>query len=261
MRVSGKNLSLIIDTNVWIDYFMRSEVDAGASERLLEAAILSETTLLVCPTTLKDVFYILPRRFRQQDMREGKAGPSYEPVAWACVERILELATPTPLGLFECTMARSLRDKFGDLEDNLVLASGESAQADYIVTRDAPAAATLPRGMHHPRPSTGAHFIAKGRSSSSNGLSQNGAVGVRPQLHHFVRKRRAHTLRAAPTIEPEGGVPRAKLGFSKCPILTRKRGRVHLRVARPRLNGKIGCLGKPSTAWRRRGCCHPRSAR
>ena len=26
MRVSGKNLSLIIDTNVWIDYFMRSEV-------------------------------------------------------------------------------------------------------------------------------------------------------------------------------------------------------------------------------------------
>ena len=150
MRVSGKNLSLIIDTNVWIDYFMRSEVDAGASERLLEAAILSETTLLVCPTTLKDVFYILPRRFRQQDMREGKAGPSYEPVAWACVERILELATPTPLGLFECTMARSLRDKFGDLEDNLVLASGESAQADYIITRDAPLLQRFPEACITP---------------------------------------------------------------------------------------------------------------
>lgn len=138
MRVSGTNLSLMVDTSVWIDYFMRSKLDNGASERLLEAAILNDTPLLVCPTTLKDVFYILPRRFRQQDTREGTAATSYEPAAWACIERILELAIPSPLGLFECTLARNLRNKFGDLEDNLILASGESAQADYIVTRDRP---------------------------------------------------------------------------------------------------------------------------
>ena len=49
---------------------------------------------------------------------------------------MLELATPSPLGLFECTLARSLRSKFKDYEDNLILASSESAKADYIVTRD-----------------------------------------------------------------------------------------------------------------------------
>ena len=136
MHVSNKNLSLLIDTNVWIDYFMRTEPDKGTSERLLEAAALNDIALLVCPTTLKDVFYLLPRRFKREDAAMGKQGGPYDAVAWACIERMLEVATPSPLGLFECTMARTLRGKFGDYEDNLVLSSGESAQADYIVTRD-----------------------------------------------------------------------------------------------------------------------------
>lgn len=136
MRVSGGNLSLLIDTNVWVDYFMRSELDGGASERLLETAVRHDATILVCPTTLKDVFYLIPRRFKRQDAHDGKTGTSYEAVAWACIEHMLEIATPSPLGLFECAMARTLRGKFGDFEDNLVLASGESAKADYIITRD-----------------------------------------------------------------------------------------------------------------------------
>lgn len=225
MRVSGKNLSLIIDTNVWIDYFMRSEVDAGASERLLEAAILSETTLLVCPTTLKDVFYILPRRFRQQDMREGKAGPSYEPVAWACVERILELATPTPLGLFECTMARSLRDKFGDLEDNLVLGIGRIPRKRITSSRAMPRCCNASPRHASPPTEHWSSFHSERPLEQLERPSQNGwQLGYVPNCTISCERGGRTPCVRRPTIEPEGGVPRAKLGFSKCPILTRKRG-------------------------------------
>ena len=115
MRVSGKPMSLAIDTNVWVDYFLNNELDRGASKRLLECTVKNDVSLLVCPTTIKDVFYLLPRRFKRQDALEGKPETSYEPVAWACIESMLELATPSPLGLFECTLARSLRSKFKDL--------------------------------------------------------------------------------------------------------------------------------------------------
>lgn len=136
MRVDGKDLRLLIDTNVWLDYFMRTDARGGECARLFETAVQQGATLLVCPTTVKDVFYLLPRRFRRQDTCEGTSIASYEAAAWGCVECMLDLATPSPLGLFECTLARTLRGKFPDYEDNLLLASGESAQADYLVTSD-----------------------------------------------------------------------------------------------------------------------------
>lgn len=150
MRVSGKPMSLVIDTNVWVDYFLNNELDRGASKCLLECAVKNDVSLLVCPTTLKDVFYLLPRRFKRQDALEGKPETSYEPVAWACIESMLELAAPSPLWLFECTLARSLRSKFRDYEDNLILASSESAKADYIVTRDGPLLQRFPEACITP---------------------------------------------------------------------------------------------------------------
>lgn len=150
MRVTSKHLRLLIDTNVWLDYFMRSGGAQGTCERLFEAAVEAEADLLVSPTTLKDVFYLIQRRFKRQDTLEGKTGTSYEPAAWACIEFMLEIATPSPLSLVECSMARTLHGKFGDYEDNLILATGESAQADYIVTSDNPLLARFPEACITP---------------------------------------------------------------------------------------------------------------
>ena len=77
MRVSGKPMSLVIDTNVWVDYFLNNELDREASKRLLECAVKNDVSLLVCPTTIKDVFYLLPRRFKRQDaLRENRRRPT-----------------------------------------------------------------------------------------------------------------------------------------------------------------------------------------
>ena len=42
MRVSGKPMSLVIDTNVWVDYFLNKELDRGASKCLLECAVKND---------------------------------------------------------------------------------------------------------------------------------------------------------------------------------------------------------------------------
>lgn len=144
MQIDAKNARLLIDTNVWVGYFTRDERTCRACEELLETAIAHDVTLLVSPTTLKDVFYLIPRCFRRQDMAEGKPAGTYVPAAWGCLEFMLEIATPSPISLAECSMARAFKKRFGDFEDSLILASGETAGADYIVTYDKPLLQAFP---------------------------------------------------------------------------------------------------------------------
>ncbi len=125
--------SLLLDTNVWLDYFMGEGPCVGEISRLIAHAQTSSLSLLYAPTTAKDLFYLIPRRLR---MRGGDDGVSYAPAAWACLERMMEVAAAAPLSFPECELARMLRKKFPDFEDNLIIAAAETADVDYIVTQD-----------------------------------------------------------------------------------------------------------------------------
>lgn len=152
MQLDPQRMKLSLDTNVWINYFLKEEPNYRDCAKLLETAIAVEANLFVAPTTLKDVFYLIPRCLRRQDVREGRADEaSYAPAAWACVDFMLDIATPTPLSLAECSMARMLRTRFGDFEDNLLLATNETAQVDYIVTYDRPLLKQFPEVFVTPR--------------------------------------------------------------------------------------------------------------
>lgn len=140
----------LIDTNVWMNYFLREDPTFEECKQLFQRAVEEDQPLLVSPTTLKDLFYLIPRCFRRLDAIDQKSSTSYTPAAWACVEFILEIATPSPLSIAECTMARMLRNQFGDFEDNLILATAESARADYIVTYDEDLIATFPEACIKP---------------------------------------------------------------------------------------------------------------
>lgn len=151
MRLKSSIMRLMLDTNVWLNYFLREEGTHRDCEQLLEAAVTHDTALLVSPTTLKDVFYLIPRRFRRQDALDGKPLVSYAPAAWACLDFMLEIATPSPISFAECTFARSLKARFGDFEDNLLLASAETADVDYIVTYDKPLLKQFPEVFVTPK--------------------------------------------------------------------------------------------------------------
>ncbi len=140
--------SLLLDTNVWLDYFMGEGLQLDEICQLVARAQSTSLALLYAPTTAKDLFYIIPRRLR---MRSGDDGASYAPAAWACLGRMMEMATAAPLSFPECELARMLGKQYADFEDNLILAAAETSEASYIVTQDkvflkqAPEACITPR--------------------------------------------------------------------------------------------------------------------
>lgn len=76
----------------------------------------------------------MPRRLAQRNVN-GVNAP-FGPAAWACIEHMMQVATASPLSLAECEMARMLGKRMPDLEDNLIIASGDTADVDYVITSD-----------------------------------------------------------------------------------------------------------------------------
>lgn len=129
--------TFLVDTNVWIYYFMASEPHYKAILSFFEAVDRRGGTLLFAPTTLKDVFFLIPRILRREALAAGQhAENSFAPAAWACVRTMTEIAIAAPLSLPECDLAWMLRTKHGDFEDNLVIAAAETCNADYVVSYD-----------------------------------------------------------------------------------------------------------------------------
>jgi len=129
--------TFLVDTNVWIDYFMASEPHYEVVLDFFEAVDKRGGTLLYAPTTLKDVFYLVPRILRRTALTANQLDEtSYVPAAWACVRSMTEIAVAAPLSLPECDLAWMLRNTHADLEDNLVVAAAETCNADYVVSYD-----------------------------------------------------------------------------------------------------------------------------
>ena len=126
---------LLLDTNVWLDYFLGEGPSLGAINLLIERGFEGSIALLYAPTSAKDLFYLIPRRLRTLDEGEAEAA-TYQPAAWTCIERLMETAVAAPQSLAECELARMMRSACGDFEDNLILAAAETARADYVVTND-----------------------------------------------------------------------------------------------------------------------------
>lgn len=133
--------SVLVDTNVWLDYFMGEGPELESICALVAAAHEGALALLFAPTTAKDLFYLIPRRLRRMGAEEGV---SYRPAAWACLSKLMEIAAAAPLSFPECELARMLGKTFPDFEDNLIHAAAETAKADYVVTQDRAFLASAP---------------------------------------------------------------------------------------------------------------------
>ena len=130
--------TLLLDTNVWLAYLLAQGPHAEDSRKLIEYAGLHNIALLYAPSTLKDVFRLVPRILRRDALAAGEyeEGMSFDFAAWACVRTMTEVAAAAPLSIAECDMAWMLRNMHGDFEDNLVIAAAETCNADYVVTND-----------------------------------------------------------------------------------------------------------------------------
>ena len=130
--------SVLIDTCVWVAYLMGVQPHCAETTQLFEACAQNDVTLLYAPTTLKDVFCIVPRQARRDALAAGAdvTGVSFSPLAWAAVQKITEIAAAAPQALPECELAWMLRSRHADLGNNLIVAAAETSGADYVVTYD-----------------------------------------------------------------------------------------------------------------------------
>ena len=139
--MSGAQLRILVDTNVWVDQFLPLRPGQQESLRLVERACDVDALLLYPACILKDVFYIINNESKR--LTRERAGTlsdadalAAQAYAWGCIEAIQDLALPLDTTLIDIRMASIWRGVNGDFEDNLVRAAAERSHADLVVTWD-----------------------------------------------------------------------------------------------------------------------------
>lgn len=135
------NPLLLLDTNVWLSYYLANRPSSDAVQTLLQTAYDKRWNIAYPACIIKDVFYLIAAELKRTTRAENgtitqsQARAAHE-VAWACVNHLREHATAVGVDQSDVWLACKLRPVRDDLEDDLVLASAMRAKATYLVTCD-----------------------------------------------------------------------------------------------------------------------------
>lgn len=139
--MSENTCKLLLDTNVWLDYYLGDRPQSDAAKNLILYADEENMTLAYAGTSIKDVFYLIQKDFKEQFRRkQDKVTESQalacKAFAWGCVRNMAQIAVAVPVGEPQVWLASHYEDLHGDFEDDLVLAALETSKADFFVTND-----------------------------------------------------------------------------------------------------------------------------
>ena len=127
-------LKLLIDTNVWLDYFLaRTNATRPIVELLSRAAEAEDIVLFSSSLSVKDVYYILGRTMKADARREGALTP--EAIAGAD-ETAWQKSIIASVGADEVFDSFVFKYHHNDFEDDLMLGVANRIDADYVVTED-----------------------------------------------------------------------------------------------------------------------------
>lgn len=135
-------LKLLIDTNVWMDYFSGRSDRTANVVHLIEIADASERIALFASSlSVKDVSYLVSAAIKQECRRKtgslsANAISAADETAWACVRQMRELALIAPVGADEVFDSFVFKYHHNDFEDDLMLGVANRIDADYVVTED-----------------------------------------------------------------------------------------------------------------------------
>ena len=139
--MASQQSSALVDTNVWLDYFLSSRPGHAEAMSFILFAYEHDYPLLYPASIVKDVFYLTVNAFKRDSRAQmgaltpGAAGAAAE-AAWGCVNSMREQATAVGVDESDLWQACKLRNIHDDLEDNLVVAAAQRAKATYLVTSD-----------------------------------------------------------------------------------------------------------------------------
>lgn len=139
--MSAPQLKILLDSHVWIDFFVPGRSGSATATRLVRSAIEANAELLYSSRVLDDLFYEIRRdaaewvRASSGDMPKSAARLCHD-YAWGCIEDLNDIATAIGSDDADLQTALKLRSLSEDLDDNLMLAAAQRASVDYLVTAD-----------------------------------------------------------------------------------------------------------------------------
>ncbi len=133
---------ILVDTNVWLDYFIPNRGGRADAIAFLRGACEADADLLYAAASSKDLFYLIASEHKAWYRRAHgelthEAAAAATSLAWDCLENLSELATPVPCDLSDIWLAKKHRALHSDYEDDLVIAAALRAHADLLVTNNA----------------------------------------------------------------------------------------------------------------------------
>ncbi len=133
---------ILVDTNVWLDYFIPNRAGRADAIAFLRGACEAGADLLYAAASSKDLFYLIASEHKAWFRREHgelthEAASAATGLAWDCLENLSELATPVGCDLSDIWLAKKHRALHSDYEDDLVIAAALRAKVDLLVTNDA----------------------------------------------------------------------------------------------------------------------------
>lgn len=132
---------VMVDTNVWLDYYLAARPGHQTACRALLAASEREVNLLYAVTTARDV-YCLSSVYLKRDTQWSTGTLTQEDalaiaeMSWGFVTSLNEMATAVGADGADVWLALKYKRVHRDFEDNLVLAAAQRAKADLILTTD-----------------------------------------------------------------------------------------------------------------------------
>ena len=132
---------IILDTNVWMAFFIRDREGSATAGKLVDAALDAGYTLLYAVESIRDVFYLSNQAFKREIRAEKGILSDHDArvaraMAWGFVENMREIGTAVGSDDGDVLLATKLEKINGDFEDNLLIAAAHRANADFLVTWD-----------------------------------------------------------------------------------------------------------------------------
>ena len=135
-------LALLVDTNVWFDYEMRTPTPEGrACAQFVSQSMRQGVRLGIAAHSLKDLFCLVERDIKRASagnpaVDASRADAAARAVAWAVVNHILERVEVVGSDYMDALMSTKYRALHDFYEDNLVVAAAERMGANALVTND-----------------------------------------------------------------------------------------------------------------------------
>ena len=139
--MSANPSTLLVDTNVWLDVFLRNRPGHIPAKELIDYALGSGIQLLYSPISLKDVEYITAATFKREvraqgDVVDNACALVAQQFAWSCVQSMRRMAIAVGTDESDMWLAEKYHAIHPDFEDDILLAASKRSNADYLVTGD-----------------------------------------------------------------------------------------------------------------------------